>query len=809
MFRNYFKTAWRNLRKNKTFSAINIFGLSVGIAAFLLIVSYLKFEYSFDDGQQNKDRIFRVPMVISKNGEKEQTFAYTYPAAAPALKNEFPEIEEVARFFPRGGIVTSGNKLIAESKFVYYVDTSFFHIFTFRFIKGNASTALKELNDAVITSETAKKYFGNADPIGQTLHYQNEDYTVTTVIENPRPNSHMRFNILLNYNKIIQWTHGYFNTSWDFPYMNFYTYVLLKPGTNANALQAKLPAFAERHLGATMKQNGTQVSFALQSLKDIHLRSRYGYELEGNGNFFYLKYLGIAALFILFIAWINYVNLSTAISLDRSREVGVKKVLGAGRFQLIRQFLTESLFLNMIAILLGILIFKLALPAFSTLVQEEISSLNISDWRFWLFGVVLLLLGTSLAAFYPAFVMSSFEPIYAIKNSQGYSGLRAGKTVLGKSFVVIQFTAALVLIAGAIGFYRQLRFMQTRDLGINIQQTLVLQKTATWDSSYIGINAAFINELGSNPSIVSVTASDDVPGSEGMSAKFALKNSREEKPCRNLGIDNNFIPSYGLKIIAGRNLSSNDRRAVDTSLVESILVNETAAKLFGFNKPSEILGQEMIAAGFIKCKVVGVVNDFHQKSLQYDFDPIIFGPVDEAAWANLSIKLHTTSLASVVDFIKSKWSANYPEMPFRFFFLDDHFNQQYKNDQLFATVLWLFTIMAIVIACLGLFGLSLFTIAKRSKEISIRKVLGATVFQITELITKDYMSLVGIAGVIALPLAYILVNNWLKKYAFRIEIGLWFFFLPVMLIILIAFITVLYQSMKAATTNPMKNLRAE
>ena len=805
MFGNYFKIAWQNLRKNKTFSAINIFGLSVGIAAFLLITSYLRFEYSYDDDQPNKDRIFRVPTVISGKGDKEQAFAYTYPAVAPALKDEFPEIEEVARLTEWRNIVTYGDEMIAESKYAYFADPALFRIFSFQFIKGNASTALKELNNAVITAETAKKYFGSDDPIGKTLHYMNQDYNVSAVIELP-PNSHLRFNVLLNLEKLTQRIP--LNTLWG--ETHFYTYALMKPGTNATALQAKLPAFAERHLGERMKKNGTQVSFALQRLKDIHLRSTYDLEMEGNGNFPYLKYLGIAALLILLIAWINYINLSTAISLDRFREVGARKVIGATKFQLVRQFLTESLFLNAAAILIGILIFNLTLPSFSVLVQKQVSALNISDWPFWIFGVTLLLLGTLLAAFYPAFVLSSFKPIYAIKNSPGPSGLTGGKTILRKSLVVVQFTIAIVLIAGAIGFYRQLRFMQTRDLGINIQQTLVLQKTPTNDSTYIAVNTAFINELKSNPSIVSVTASDAVPGSAGSGdTRFALKNSKDEKLCGCWEINKEFISSYGLTIIDGRNLLPSERRGVDAIYVQSVLVNESAVRLFGFSNPSEILGQEMTEVGFIPCKVVGVVKDFHQRSLQYDFTPMVFIPSAEDAWTNLSLKLNTTNLSSVIEFVKSKWSAFYPDMPFRYFFLDDYFNQQYKSDRIFATVLWFFTIIAIIVACLGLFALSLFTITKRSKEISIRKILGSTEIQITGLITKDYMSLVVTAGVIALPLAYLLVSNWLKNYVFRIHIGLWFFFIPVLLIILIALITVIYQSMKAANANPVKNLRTE
>jgi putative ABC transport system permease protein len=806
MLIKYFKTTLRSLRKNKVFFAINILGLSTGIAAFLLIASYLRFEYSYDCQFQNNGRIYRIPMVISKKGEKQQAFAYTYPAVAPALKEDIPEIQEVARLTEWGGIVTYGDKMIAESKSVYYTDPSFFRIFSFHFVKGNALTPLKELNDAVITTATAKKYFSDTDPIGKALHYLDQDYLVKAVVELP-PNSHFRFNILLNADKIMQRWNGVLNTIWGQPH--FYTYVLTKPNTNASALQAKLTSFADHHLGAQMKQTGNQIHFFLQPLKDIHLHSTYDYEMEGSGNFSYLKYLAIAAVFILLIAWINYVNLSTAISLDRYKEVTVRKVLGAGKLQLVRQFLTESLFLNIVAILLGILLFRIALPSFSNLVQQDIRDLIPSDRAFWLAGVAVLLFGTLLAAFYPAFVLSSFRPINTIRNSESNSILKGGKSMLRKSLVVFQFTTAIVLIAGAIGFYRQLHFMQTRDLGVNIQQTLVLQKTPTYDSSYIHVNAAFTNELRSNPSIVSVTASDAVPGSELRSVKFTLKNGLVEVPCRSIGIDTEFVSAYGLKIIAGRNLLPTDKRGLDTSYVENDLVNESAAKILGFSNPSEILGQELIALGFIKTRVVGVVKDFHQRSLQHGFDPIFFGPVDQAAWECLSLKLNTNNLSTVMDFVKKKWSNSYPDMPFRYFFLDDHFNAQYKSDQVFATVLWLFTTIAIVIAALGLFALSLFTIAKRSKEISIRKVLGATVFEITRLMAKDYMKLVVIAVTIALPLAYIFISNWLTDYAFRIDLGLWFFLFPAIFIISIALVTVLYQSVKAANSNPVKNLRSE
>lgn len=805
MIKNYFKTAWRSLLKNKTFSAINIFGLSIGIAAFLLIVNYLRFEYSYDDQHKNKDRIFRLPMTVTEKGEKEQTFAFTFPAVAPALLKDYPEIEEAVRFRKQWGTISYGDLRIVESGTIYFTDPAVFKIFSFPFTKGNAEIAFKELNDCVITEETAKKYFGNAEPIGKALHYNDEDYIVKAVLKDLPSNSHIQFNILLNYNKYIQQTNGRANSSWG--WSDFYTYVLLKHGASAEALQAKLPAFAQKYQGDDMKKTDFLVTYILQPLKDIHLRSKYDYELAGNGNLTYLKYLGIAALFILFIAWINYVNLSTAHSLDRSKEVGVRKVVGAGRFQLIRQFLSESFFLNIIAIIIGIVLFRFTLPAFSNLVQKNISSLYVSDWKFWVFTITLFLLGTLLAASYPAFVLSSFQPIYSIKTSNG-AGLKGGRSVLRKSLVVVQFVAAIVLITGAIGFYRQLRFMQTRDLGVDIKQTLVLNQTASQDSSRIPNFNAFMNDMRNNPEIVSVTASTSVPGGEvGGSSGFTLRNSMAEKRCRTLGVDKDFIPAYGLSIIEGRNFS-NDRPGVDTAVVLNILVNETAAKVFGFTKPGDMVGQLVDGAGF-HCKVIGVVKDYHQESLQNSYDPIVFYPEEERNFGNFSLKIHTANLPALMSLVKQKWIDNFPNSPYSFFFLDDQFDAQYRDDKLFSTVLWLFTIVAIIIACLGLFGLSLYTISKRNKEISVRKVLGASLLNIVTLITKDYLKLVLLAGFIALPVAFILVNNWLKKYAFHIDIGLWFFFLPIIMIITIALLTVLYQSLRAAVANPTKSLRSE
>jgi len=807
MFRNYLKTAWRNLLKNKTFSAINILGLSIGIAAFLLIINYIRFEYSFDDFNINKGRIYRVPMIISEKGGKPQTFAFTYPALAPAMKKDFPEVEEVVRLRRRSGVVRHDDKKVVENDMIYYADAAFFRVFSFPFEKGSAATAFTQLNDAVITRSTAEKYFGKENPLGKTLLYDNEDYVVTAVLKDIPANSHLQFNILLNYNKYIQITNGAANTSWG--WSDFYTYLLLKPGATAKNLQSKMPDFARRYMGDEMKKNGYTVSFQLQPLKDIHARSDYDYEMSGNGNLYYLKYLGIAALFILLIALINYINLSTAHSLERSKEVGVRKVIGATRSRLVRQFLAETMLMNLIGVITGFLLFELALPQFSRLINQNVNDLQTNNWQFWV--TIFSIFGTAslLAGFYPAFVLSSFQPMQTLKSIGGFTGIRKGRGLFRQSLVVLQFAAAIILIGGAMGFYRQLQFMSNGNLGININQILVLQQTVNLDSSRISAVEAAINDLQKIPGVEAVTASTDVPGNEvGSTSGFRRINSNDDKRCRTFGIDENFIPHFGLAILAGRNFDKDIPAGVDTTQPVNIIVNETAAKTLGFNKPAEAINQLVKGAG-LTCKIVGVMNDYHQQSLQYNFDPIIYYPEQHINMTNFSLKLHTNNLKQVLDQAKNAWNAVFPQSPLQFFFLDEYFNRQYKADKLFSTVLWWFTLLAVIIASLGLFGLSLYTVTKRTREISTRKVLGATVFQIIELVTKDYVKLILYAGVAAIPVAYLLLQNWLNDYAFHIDIGLGFFLFPLLLIIVIALATVSFQAIKAATANPVKSLRSE
>jgi len=808
MIRNNIKSGFRNLWKIKTFSTINIVGLSLGIAAFLLILAYLRFEYSYEDFNAKKDRIYRVPMEITEKGEKEQTFAFTYPAVGPALLKDYPEVETMARFRRQSGVITQGETKLLETGAIFYADKSLFTIFSFPFIKGNSSSVFAQLNEVVLTETTAKKYFGNEDPMQKTIRYKQQDYVVTGILKDLPANSHLQFAMIFNYDKYVQIAKSFggdAENSWG--WSDYYTYVLLKPGTDAKALQKKLTGFSEKHMGRQMKEKNFQVNFTLQPISEIHLRSTYDYEFPGNGNLGYLKYLGIAAFMIILIAWINYVNLSTARALDRSHEVGIRKAIGATRKQLVYQFMTESVIVNFISITLGIVAYFLFLPYLTNLLEKSGNVLQPGNLQFWLYIIGFFILGTLVAGFYPSFILSSFQPVKALKNEQS-SAKGLNRNLLRKSLVVLQFTAAIILITGAIGFYRQLTFMSKKDLGVNIDQTLLLFQNINLDSSRISSINSFTDELKRNKAVVSVTSSTCVPGQEvNGSSSFTLGKSPAEKRCRVFGIDDVFIPNYKLQLVAGRNFA-NDPALVDTTTSANVIINETAARVFGFANPAEILNRELYS-GELKLRIVGILKDYHQESLKTKFDPIVFYPETDINRNVYSIKLESKNYPEVLESIKKIWTARFPDSPFNFAFLDERFNAQYKNDRQFSVILWWFTALAIVVAGLGLFGLSLYTIAKRKKEISIRKVLGADVLQVILLTSKDYIKLVIIAGVFAIPVAWKILNNWLDQYAFQIPVNLLMFLIPFTLILLIAAITISFQSIKAALANPAKNLRTD
>ncbi|MDX2067988.1 MAG: ABC transporter permease [Haliscomenobacter sp.] len=806
MWKNYFQIALRNLRKQRAFSVVNIMGLSLGMAASLVILNYLNFEKSYDTFHVNAERIYRVPMEITEKGGATQTFAFTYPPVATSMMKDFPEIETAVRWRGQGGPIKVGEQVYLEPGLLFFVDRSVFDIFSFPFAKGNASVALKELNDVVLTESIAQKYFGGGEALGRTIRYREEDYVVKAVLKDLPENSHIRFGILFNFDKYIQLVEsqgGRIRDNWG--WSDYYTYVMLKPGADVNTLRAKMPSFAERYKGEDMKATSYTMQFLLQPLKEIHLKSHYDYELQGNGNFKYLGFLAIAGFLILVIAWINYVNLATARALDRSKEIGIRKVVGAIRQQLIRQFLVEALLVNMVAIVLGLFIFQLSLPYFSELVGKKIPGLGLQNWGFWATLAGIFVAGSLLAGFYPAFVMSGFRPIQTLKSAALTETGKIGNNLLRKILVVGQFSAAIILVAVIMGLFQQMRYMQNLDLGVNIEQTLVVEETMPRDSLGLLKVKSYLQELERYPDILNTSASTDIPGKEvGNSTTFWRKNTRNEKRCRTLGVDEHFLDNYGLKIIAGRQFREN---FASDAAQQNIILNETAARIIGFETPEAAIGQKVTySEGDLT--VVGVLKDYHQESLRNDYDPIVFYATSNF-WQYYSMKVNTSNMQQTLAKVESTWKSYFPGNPFQYVFLDEFYDQQYKVDRQFNAILWCFTLLAIVVACLGLLGLSAFILTKRAKEISIRKVLGANIGQIVSLVTSEYFRLILIAGVVALPLAYVLMQQWLKSYVFRIQVGWWFFVLPILGVVLIAGLTVGWQSVRAAMANPVKSMRNE
>lgn len=800
MLRNYLRVAIRNLVKDRFFSVINITGLALGIAAALLMINYYRFEKSYDRYHSKADRIFRVPMAVTEKGHAPQTFAFTYPAVANALKNDFPEVEEAIRIRKGFSLVSVDDKKIPGLR-GFWIDEEVFRIFDFTFIRGDGASALHDLNNVVLTQHTALKLFGPGDARGKTLTLLNQVFQVSAIIDDQPVNSHLQFDFLVPYKKyieIIKVLGGNADNSWG--WSDFYTYILLREGHTARELETKLPDFTQRHKGKSMEADGYFQEFFLQPLPDIHTKSTYDYEFEGNGNYTYLDYIAIAGFFILFMAWLNYVNLSTSRSLTRAKEVGIRKSIGALRPELIRQFLTEAIIVNGLAVAVGLVIMTLLTPVVGNLIGKTLSIPPLLEFTFWGPIVVFLAVGSIASGFYPAFVLSGFKPFATLK---GLSGDVSTNTTLRKALVVVQVSLAVLLISGTVGLLEQITFMRNLDLGIAIGQTLVLRERVYRDSTQTPVIHSFLHELRSNASIRSVTASGDVPGGEvSGSSGYRRVTDTNSKRCRDFEVDDRYFTDYELPLVAGRSFSydqADDRHGV--------VINETAVKTLGFESPAEAVNQ-LITDDDVEYTVIGVVKDYHQESLQYTFDPIIFS-LQDGSWSYYSLKLNGVDAKASVAFAETTWKKFFPDSPFDYFFLDDHFNEQYKSEVTFGVLLSSFTVLGIVVACLGLVGLSSLSVARRTKEIGVRKVLGASVRHLVMLITREYLLLVGISFAVAIPLSLYMVNQWLAGYAFRVTLGVGFFALPLLLIVVVTLGTVGMQSLRVAWVNPVKSLRVE
>jgi putative ABC transport system permease protein len=813
MLKNHLRLAWRNLIKHKGFSALNVLGLAIGITCCLLIFHYVAYERSYDAFQQNAGRIVRVRLDRYQQGKLAWKSATSYPAIAPAMKKEFPEVDTFGRLIDADLLLANPEKNIKfnETK-GYFADPSILSLFDIRLLQGNPATALDGPDKIILSQEMAKKYFGTENPLGKRLNGQGdgalESYEVTGVFKDYPANSHLILHHLVSYStlgKIIRAQGDSTNpTETEWGWYDFYVYLQLKPGASWTALESKMTAFTDRHLNSNESRTRNKIKYELHliPLSDIHLYSNYNQEAEVNGNGKATGFLFLIAFLIITIAWVNYTNLATARSLERAKEVGLRKVLGAIRGDLILQFLTESFLMNTLALAIALGIAWLLAPAFDTLIGSGAGAFSLpAAYTLGFLGIFLI--GSFLSGIYPAFILSGYHPITVLKGL--FKNTTRGQ-LLRKGLIVGQFAVSVILITGTILIYQQVQYMRRQQLGVDIDRTLVIQGAASpRDSIYQNTFQPFKTSLLQQPDIKSVTASSNVMGQEIYWTRTSTVVDGAAKPAISLfllGIDYDFLPAFGLRLVAGRNFSlqfPTDKNAA--------LINETTLHLLGFNKPEEALNAR-IRSGQDTSHIVGVVADFHHEGLQKAINPMLILPVPNER-NYYSIKFSASDPHQTIANVKKNWDRYFPNDPFNYFFLDESFAGQYKADTRFGEVFGLFATLAILIACFGLLGLSAYNVLQRTKEIGIRKVLGATAQSLVLLLSKDFAVLVLLSLFIAIPVSWWVMSNWLSDFAYRISIQWWVFALGGLLALLIALATVGVQAARAAITSPINSLRSE
>lgn len=811
MFRNYLKTAWRNLQKNKAFSFINIFGLAIGLSCFLLITIYVLDELSYDKSFKDGDRIYRVESDIKFGGDPLR-MPITSDVMGALLKKDYPQVEQYTRIYTFSGakLIKKGNEYINEFH-VGHVDSTFFSVFQLQALAGDLKTALNEPNTAVITESAAKKYFGTANAVGKVLETSDRNktaYKVTGIVRDFPHNVHFHLDMLFSMDNV--------NYEWNSPLShNFYTYLLLKKGTDAKAFQNNFKQYIDKYVvpAASQAMNiksiedferaGNKLEYSLRSLHSIHLHSDRSYELSANGSIQYVYIFSAVALFILLIACINFMNLATARSATRAKEVGVRKVLGTERKNLIVQFLSESTLMAVVAMLIAIALTLLALPYFNDLSGKTLNYQYMLNWKIASILVLLPFVVGMLAGSYPAFFLSSFQPIQVLKGklNVGTKNIR-----LRSVLVVFQFTTSIILIVGTIVMFRQMNFIQNKNLGFNKDQVLIIN-----DAYALGNNVqAFKKDLLNMPGITSGSVTGFLPVSssnrnDNSYSKNAVIDATNGVNMQTWYVDYDYLKTMGMNIKEGRFFSQDF--GSDSS---AVVINEAAAKLLALNEPlgkkiynmSDLQTQEVSAFN-----IIGVVKDFHFESLRQNIGPLCFRLGKNTYMASFKVK--TDNMKSLLQAVEAKWKSMAPGFPFSYRFLDDAFDEMYRAERRMSTIALVFAVLAILVACLGLFGLSTFMAEQRTKEIGIRKVLGADVKNLVAMLSKDFLKLVLIAALIAFPIAGWVMHKWLQDFAYRTPIAWWMYLFAGTLALMIALLTVSFQAMKAALMNPVKSLRTE
>jgi putative ABC transport system permease protein len=808
MFNNFFKTAFRNITRHKGFSFINIAGLTLGLTACILIGLFVWDENQYDKFLPGGNQVYRVYDEYT-NHDGTQELAVSAPMFAVTLQQDFPEVEKTARVMmlpPNKTLFESGNKKLYEES-GYYVDSTFFDVFPLSIKYGTSIKALDGISSIVLSQEMAERFFGNTDPVGKQILMDKVPYQIKAVFEK-NPKFHLQFNYLLSLAAAQIPPERMQSWGWH----QFYNYVKVKKGTNITALQSKFQTDVKQKSKTFQNDATSSDKPFFQPLKNIHLYSAdFKFDAAQRGNITYVNALTIIAIFILLIACFNFINLATAKSLQRAREVGVRKSIGANRKQLMFQFIGETVLFSFVSVIISILLAMLLLPWLNNFTGKNISfELFINPVVVLLLIALTIIVGV-IAGFYPALVLSGFKPVKVLKGNISGDETPGKIPWLRHSLVIIQFALSVLLIISAVVVFNQVNYLHNKNLGFNKEQIMFFPMRG--DNMFKNVDA-FKNELKELPGVSSVSIGYGFPGDAVAGDNIIVPHNGENvsQSATQLMVDYDYIKTLGLQIVAGRDFS----KAMQTDKDHAWIINETAVKQMGFGTPQNALGKDLnwhpwnaTNSDSLKTgKIIGVVKDFNYKSLYDKVETTVLQIYPDAAW-KVAIKMNTAGIGNTIGSIKNVWSKFSPEYPIEYKFLDENFEDMYKAEDKLKSLLWIFTTIAIFVGCLGLFGLAAYTAERRKKEVGIRKVLGASTQGVVLLLSKDFIKLVVISLLIASPVAWYFMNKWLQDFAYRINISWWVFVITAIVALSLAFITVSFQAIKAAIANPIKSLRTE
>ncbi|MFC2083705.1 ABC transporter permease [Bacteroidota bacterium] len=807
MIRSNLRISIRNILHHKFYSFINIAGLAVGIACVLFILFFIQDEVSYDKFNEKAERIYRVNANLRFQGN-DLNAADVGPTVGRTLVKDYPEVETYTRIMNSGTFFVEYNNISFKEPDVYYSDSTFFDVFSIQLITGNPKSVLTAPYSIILSEKIAQKYFGNEDPIGKVLRLDDrEDYNVTGIFKEIPTNCHFHTNLIasLSSNK------GSSREIW-LGNMNYSTYIVLNKEADYKKLEAKFPELLVKYVGPMLEKflnisledftnAGNKVGYSLQPLTDIHLYSNLAGELEPNSDIQYVYIFSAIGLFILLLACVNFINLSTARASNRAKEVGIKKVVGSDRKNLIIQFLTESTVISIISIIFAVILVQLFLPQFNTLAGKQIETSYLENFFVVVSLVIIAIITGLLAGSFPAFVLSAFNPVTVLKGNLS-TGVKKGW--FRSSLIIFQFATSIILIIGTIVIFNQLNYIQNKKLGFNKDHVLIVN-----DAFILGDKAeTFKEEVLNNPEIIKGTITGYLPVSSHRSSNGTFPdgnvNSPDIRPIQNWRVDHDFISTMGIELVEGRDFSREFRS--DSS---AVIINEACVKHFEFDNPLEHTVGWFVGdpPNPINYQIIGVVKDFHFESLKRNIEPVAM--YIRRSTSSVSFRINSANITALIESVKSKWEEFVPGQPFSYKFMDESFNDMYSAERKISEIITVFAFLAILVACLGLFGLSAYTAERKTKEIGIRKVLGASVSNIVVLLSMEFAKLVSISLLVAAPIAYFIMNSWLQDYAYRTEISFWTFIISGTLALSVAVITVIFNALKAAMANPAKSLKYE